>query len=222
MVAIDIEFEEEETKSSAKIKQEAQVDEISLEFSASTEVNDIGSAKLQDSNGKTRTIEIPTEIKRSDPTAQPPNQKTEITDEMKAAVNKVKAEAAKVRSIEDARIKKPPPASVASGAKVNTSATSGAAAKNLALEADIFNEQRNVPLLERLDPLTKVEVDAEIRIAKAEAKGEVSAFYLSEAKLLEYQIITLLKRLPPKTQEELKILQQIQKRLSDHTKKKPT
>lgn len=221
MVAIDIEFEEEETKeSSATSKKEAQAEEISLEFSASTELINLAAIKSQEPSEEIKnSLEASGEIKVEEIKSQEKESKSdpkiEISDEMKAVVNKVKAETAKVRSLDEARQKRPASAPTPSTATAKAAPAAARPAPLVrsatAAQVDIFNENKNAPLLERLDPMTKVEVEAEIRIAKAEARGEVSAFYLSEAKLLEYQIISLLKRLPPKTQEDIKTLQQIQK-----------
>lgn len=244
MVAIDIEFEEEEKNTSTTPKKEEPgPEDISLEFSASTELINLAAMRQEEKSQDEKDPAPSGQQDLENIKAQAPSEssapkaelKAEISEEMKAVVNKVKAEAAKVRSLDDARQKKPAPAQAAPQAPAQRVATPQPKAPvrapapsapviqgATALQSDIFSETRNLPLLEKLDPMTKVEVEAEIRVAKAETRGEVMGYYLSEAKLLEYQIITLLKRLPVKTQEEVKILQQIQKRLSDHTKKKPS
>ncbi len=251
MVALDIEFEEEDKESSAAPKQqEPMVDDVSLEFSASTELINLAGLKNEDKS-KSHEIKLTADSEKSDPqiiadenvlsASDSSAPKTEISEEMKAVVNKVKAESAKIRSIDDARQKKPSaPAPVPSPAPQTktTTAAKPAIAKPVAatthqslgnaavaMQVEILGEAKNLALLEKLEKIDshlKIEVDAELRVAKAEARGEAMAFYLSEAKLLEYQIVALLKRLPVKTQEELKVLQQIQKRLSDNTKKKPS
>lgn len=250
MVALDIEFEEEEKESSAAPKQqEPMVDDVSLEFSASTELINLAGLKNEDKS-KSHEIKLTADSEKSDPqiiadenvlsASESSAPKTEISEEMKAVVNKVKAESAKIRSIDDARQKKPSaptaPSSVTQAKATPvakpaiTKPVAAATHQSLgnaavAMQVEILGEAKNLALLEKLEKIDshlKIEVDAELRVAKAEARGEAMAFYLSEAKLLEYQIVALLKRLPVKTQEELKVLQQIQKRLSDNTKKKPS
>lgn len=247
MVALDIEFEEEEKESSATPKQEEPTaEDVSLEFSASTELINLAGIKNEDKS-KSQEIKLPLDSDKSNPqlsteeilisASESSAPKTEISEEMKAVVNKVKAESQKVRSLDDARQKKPvqPPSSSAPTPKQTpapaprpiTHAPAPQASGNaaIAMQVETLGDSKNLAILEkleRIDPQLKIELDAELRVARAEAKGESMAFYLSEAKLLEYQIVALLKRLPVKTPEELKVLQQIQKRLSDNTKKKPS
>ena len=119
MVALDIEFEEEDKESSATPKKEEQaVEDVSLEFSASTELINLAGIKNEDKS-KSQEIKLTHDADKSDPqivadesiipASESSAPKTEISDEMKAVVNKVKAESAKVRSIDDARLKKPAP-----------------------------------------------------------------------------------------------------------------
>jgi hypothetical protein len=76
------------------------------------------------------------------------------------------------------------------------------------------------PVPSRAEGIAADQLDAEIRVAIAEARGDMLAEFLSEAKLLEYKINHMLSKLNSKNPQVLKYISTIKQFLAEFVRKK--